>query len=133
MSAIYFRKILIYTVLMALVTYGVSVLGKVNIPWNAYFGLVFLASLMLLIHLYIYGNKLLSENAVIRRIMTGSMLRLLFGVLFMAISLYYFRPISVPFVVSYCIYFAIFLVFEISEIRTNLRPDTKPAPKNENA
>ncbi|MBL7812316.1 MAG: hypothetical protein JNL57_08855 [Bacteroidetes bacterium] len=118
---------------MALATLGVQYSGKTEVPWHTYMGLVLLLVLMLLVHYYIYGVKNDGPNSQIRRLMTGSMLRLAGGVAFLAISLFNFKPVSLPFVVFYCLYFALYLLFEISDIRTNLRPESKQASKNENA
>ncbi len=117
---------------MALITWVVGYVGKYSFIGAVWGGLVFLALVTGLIHWYIFGPKG-TENAVLRRLMVGSMLRMFTGVLFLAITLYNIRPVSMFFVFSYCSYFCLFLVFEIWEMRTNLRPDSKPRPKNENA
>lgn len=94
-----------------------------EIPAYSYFGVMFLVGLSALIHRYVHGNEKSDPKKTIRRMMIGSMLRMLAAILFLAISLFAFRPLSIPFVISYTGSFFLLMVFEISQIRRKLRPD----------
>lgn len=128
----YLTRLLVVTLCMVLGTIAAAYFGHRAVISAVWLGLGFLTALTVLIHWFIFGQKG-TENAVIRRMMVGSMMRIFLGVIFLAITLYNIRPVNLFFVVSYCLYFSVFLVFEISQMRTNLRPDLKRRPKNENA
>jgi O-antigen/teichoic acid export membrane protein len=100
-----------------------NALATNEIPAYSYFGVLFLVGLSALIHRYIYGNEKSDPQKTIRRMMVGSMLRMLAAILFLAITLFAYRPISFPFVISYTGSFFLLMVFEISQIRRKLRPD----------
>jgi len=74
----------------------------------------------------VFGRKTDNPNAVVRRMMVASMLRILLTAAFLLITLIAFKPVSIIFVTFYCAYFALFLLFEISQKRYKLRPDFKP-------
>lgn len=128
----YLIKVSLLTLFMAIGLVVTGLIMHAAVSKSNYIGLVYLFLVTVLIHWFIFGQKG-TENGLIRRMMVGSMLRMFLGVIFLAISLYNIRPADLFFVVSYCLFFCVFLVFEISEMRTNLRPDSKPRPKNENA
>ncbi len=128
----YLYKLLATTATLAIITVGVGFATKYAFPDLVWGGLIFLACLTALIHLFIFGQKA-TPNGSIRRLMVGSMVRMFLGIVFLLISLLNIKPVNLFFVVSYCLYFCVFMVFEIWEMRTNLRPDSKPRSKNENA
>lgn len=128
----YIYRLLITAAALLIITELIAYFGKWNLIPATYAGLLFLVAVTLLIHVFTFYSKG-TDNAMIRRLMVGSMLRMFLGVLFLAISLFNIKPVNLFFVFSYCSYFCIFLVFEIWEMRTNLRPDSKPRTKDENA
>lgn len=128
----YVTRILILTGAMALVTLGLFWAKIVTIPVYTWFGLLYLLLITLLIHAFVRAARN-QANSLIRRLMIASILRMFLGILFLAITLYNVKPVNLHFVIFYCLYFCVFLLFEISQMRTNLRPDLKPRPNNENA
>ena len=113
--------------ILALVVYNLS--AESPVPAYGYFGVLFLYGLSAFIHYYIYGNPKTDPKKTIRRMMIGSMLRMLLAILFLAITLISFRPVSFPFVISYTGSFFLLMLFEIYSIRRKLRPDLKTRSK----
>jgi hypothetical protein len=72
-------------------------------------------------------------SATIRRIMIASFVRMLLALIFLVITFINLKPVSWIFTLSYCLYFAFLLVFEISEMRSNLRPVSEQGEKIEKA
>jgi hypothetical protein len=114
------------TLLMAAITAVLQVLWPLQVPVYTYLSLLYLFILMAFLHHLVFGRKTDNPNAVVRRMMVASMLRLLFTAAFLLITLLGFKPVSLVFVSFYCAYFALFLLFEISQKRYKLRPDFKP-------
>jgi protein-S-isoprenylcysteine O-methyltransferase Ste14 len=132
MSKIYTLRLLLLTLIMAVGTQIAVFLKAVDLPIYNWVGLAYLLLLTLAIHAYVRAASD-NGNSLIRRLMVASILRLIAALVFLLITLFNTRPIQVHFVIFYCLYFCAFMVFEISQMRTNLRPDLKPRPKNENA
>lgn len=118
--------LLALTLLMAAVTVVLQGLMKLSVPVYTYLGLGFLFLMMCFLHHLVFGRKTDNPNAVVRRMMVASMLRILLTAAFLLITLIAFKPVSIIFVTFYCAYFALFLLFEISQKRYKLRPDFKP-------
>jgi hypothetical protein len=118
--------------IMAILSLLAQQMNWLQIPWYTWLGLAYLTTITLLIHGFVQAAKE-NPNSVIRRLMVGSMLRMFLGILFLAITLFNVKPVNLHFVILYCIYFCVFMVFEISQMRTNLRPDLKQRPNNGNA
>lgn len=125
----FYQRLLAVTGFLGLATWVTEASAGFGIPAYTYFSLFFLAGLMAFLHYWVYGRAVGAGNAMIRRLMVASMLRMLLAAAFAGITLYSFRPVSLPYVVSYCAYFACFLLFEISQMRYKLRPDFKPRPE----
>jgi hypothetical protein len=128
----YFQRLLLIFGAMAAITAICMGMKWAVLPGYNWLGLVFLVAVTGLIHLFVGAAKD-NANSLIRRMMVGSMLRMFLGILFLAITLYNKRPVNLHFVIFYCSYFSILMVFEISQMRTNLRPDLKQRPNNANA
>lgn len=128
----YSITLLILTTVLAGVSILLSALDILNLPSYNWLGLAYLLAITLLIHAFVYAAKD-NANSLIRRLMIASLLRMFLGILFLAVTLFIMQPVNLHFVLSYCVYFCVFMVFEISQMRTNLRPDLKQRPKNENA
>lgn len=107
--------------------------GWVKISFPCYAGLIFLYLLNLGIWYFVNGNPNRSGNAVVRRLMVGSFIRMFGSAIFLAIILLTIKPVDKIFVWSYFIIFCAFLVFEIWETRSKLRPDSKPRSIDKNA
>jgi hypothetical protein len=125
----YFQHISLLTGIMLLAVVIYNLFAADTIPFYGYFGLLFLSGLSAFIHYFIYGNPKSDPQKSIRRMMIGSMLRMVLSILFLAITLFSFRPVSVPFVISYTGSFFLLMLFEIYSIRRKLRPDLKTRSK----
>jgi O-antigen ligase len=119
----YYKRLIVFSAIIFVGMYVYNTLSKEAIPNYGFLGVLFLVGLSGFIHYYIYGNEKSDPKRTIRRMMLGSMLRMLAAIFFLAISLFAFRPMSIPFVISYTGSFFLLMVFEISQIRRKLRPD----------
>ena len=125
----YYTSLLVLTLLLLLSITVYSALASDKIPTYGYFGILFLAGLSGFIHHYIYGNGNSDPKKTIRRMMIGSMLRMFAAILFLAITLFAFHPVNIPFVISYTGSFFLLMLFEIYSIRRKLRPDLQTRSK----
>lgn len=100
---------------------------------DVYWGLVFLVSLFWSLRYYVDKSQVSNPNQWIRRAMISSMLRLMGVLTFLLISVLRQGKANVVFVISFGLYFILFLSFEMSEKRINLRPDSNDGPSKENA
>lgn len=132
MDSRYVTRIIILSALLAAISAGLHFGQVVNLPSYNWFGLIYLLLITLLIHAFVHAARD-NANSLIRRLMIASILRMFLGILFLGITLYNMKPVNLHFVIFYCLYFCVFMVFEISQMRTNLRPDLKPRPNNGNA
>jgi hypothetical protein len=132
MKLSYTLRLFILAAVLALVTFAAQISKMAIIPNYNWMGLGYLVLITWLIHSYVYAASA-NPNSLIRRLMVASLLRMILGILFLAITLFNNRPAHIPFVIFYCSYFCVFMLFEILNMRTNLRPDLKQRPKNENA
>jgi len=123
MMKTYYQRLVVFSAILfaGMLTY--NSLNKEIIPAYGYFGVLFLVGLSGFIHYYTYGRGNTDPKKIIRRMMAGSMLRMLAAIFFLAISLLAFRPLNIPFTISYTGSFFLLMVFEISQIRRKLRPD----------
>jgi fatty acid desaturase len=119
----YYIRLIVFSAIVFVGMFTYNVLSKETIPTYGFFGVLFLVGLSGFIHYYIYGSEKTDPKKTIRRMMLGSMLRMLAAIFFLAISLFAFRPLNIPFVISYTGSFFLLMVFEISQIRRKLRPD----------
>ena len=106
---------------------------KVSVPVDAYFGLLYLVLIFWALRYYVSKSSITNPNQWVRRAMTSSMLRLLAVLTFLLITLINRGKADLVFTSAYCLYFLLFLLFEMSEKRSNLRPDSNNGPKKENA
>jgi hypothetical protein len=107
--------------------------NKVVVPVDAYIGLVYLVLIFLSLRYYVSKASVSNPNQWVRRAMTSSMLRLLGVLTFLLITLLNRGKADLVFASAYCVYFLLFLLFEMSEKRSNLRPDSNNGPQKENA
>ncbi len=114
---------------MSLAVFIYNLVSAPVIPAYGYFGILFLSGLTLFIHQFTYGNPNNEPAKTIRRMMVGSMLRMIMAILFLLITLISFKPVNIPFVILYILVFSILMVFEIYSIRCKLRPDSKDRSK----
>ena len=106
---------------------------KVSVPVDAYFGLLYLVLIFWALRYYVSKSSIKNPNQWVRRAMTSSMLRLLAVLTFLLITLINRGKADLVFTSAYCLYFLLFLLFEMSEKRSNLRPDSNNGPQKENA
>ena len=106
---------------------------KVAVPTDAYVGLLFLVIIFWSLRYYVSKSSVSNPNQWVRRAMTSSMLRLLAVLTFLLITLINRGKADLVFASAYCLYFLLFLLFEMSEKRSNLRPDSNNGPQKENA
>ena len=106
---------------------------KVAVPTDAYVGLLYLVIIFWSLRYYVSKSSISNPNQWVRRAMTSSMLRLLAVLTFLLITLINRGKADLVFASAYCLYFLLFLLFEMSEKRSNLRPDSNNGPQKENA
>ena len=106
---------------------------KVAVPKDAYVGLLYLVIVFWSLRYYVSKSSVSNPNQWVRRAMTSSMLRLLAVLTFLLITLINRGKADLVFASAYCLYFLLFLLFEMSEKRSNLRPDSNNGPQKENA
>ena len=106
---------------------------KVSVPVDAYFGLLYLVLIFWALRYYVSKSSITNPNQWVRRAMTSSMLRLLAVLTLLLITLINRGKADLVFTSAYCLYFLLFLLFEMSEKRSNLRPDSNNGPQKENA
>ena len=107
--------------------------AKIVVPADVYWGLVFLVSLFWALRYYVDRSQVANPNQWIRRAMISSMIRLMGVLTFLLISVLRQGKANVVFVIAFGLYFILFLLFEMSEKRINLRPDSNDGPPKENA
>ena len=107
--------------------------AKIVVPADVYWGLVFLVSLFWALRYYVDRSQVANPNQWIRRAMISSMIRLMGVLTFLLISVLRQGKANVVFVIAFGLYFILFLSFEMSEKRINLRPDSNDGPSKENA
>lgn len=96
----------------------------------SYAALGFLTLLNLVSYLFIKGKDGGMSKAVIRRVMIASMLRLFLAAIFLVISLKSMGFVNFHFVGIYCVLYLLFMLFDIYNLRSNLRPVSNPASEN---
>jgi hypothetical protein len=107
--------------------------AKFIVTADVYWGLVFLVSLFWALRYYVDRSQVANPNQWIRRAMISSMIRLMGVLTFLLISVLRQGKANIVFVIAFGLYFILFLSFEMSEKRINLRPDSNDGPSKENA
>jgi hypothetical protein len=107
--------------------------AKIIVTADVYWGLVFLVSLFWALRYYVDRSQVANPNQWIRRAMISSMIRLMGVLTFLLISVLRQGKADIVFVITFGLYFILFLSFEMSEKRINLRPDSNDGPSKENA
>lgn len=99
---------------------------------DVYWGLVFLVSIFWSLRYFVDKSQVSNPNQWVRRAMISSMLRLLGVLTFLLISVLRQGKPNVVFVLLFGLYFILFLLFEMSEKRINLRPNSEDGSAEEN-
>lgn len=122
-----------FVAMMAMATYMADVFSpKVNLPSYTYVGLIYLFFVFAFLKIWVGKAEALdNKNKWVRRSMVASMLRMVMALLFILITFTNTGKADIPFTVLYCVYFVLFLLFEISEKRINLRPDSSDQSKTQ--
>ena len=107
--------------------------AKITVIADVYWALLFLVSLFWALRYYVDRSQLANPNQWIRRAMISSMMRLMGVLTFLLISVLRQGKANLVFVMAFGLYFILFLLFEMSEKRINLRPDSNDGPPKENA
>jgi Ca2+/Na+ antiporter len=127
-------KIIGLGLMMGLSTWLADVFSaKVAVPMEAYLGIVYMTIIFWALRYYVSKSSISNPNQWVRRAMTSSMLRLLAVLTFLLITLINKGKADLVFACVYCLCFILFLLFEMSEKRSNLRPDSNNGPQKENA
>lgn len=129
----YLTRITALATVLAVILSVLLKTGLVKITFPCFAGLVFLYLLNLSIWYFVNGNPKRSAAAVVRRLMLASFIRMFGAAIFLAITLLTVKPLDKIFVWTYFIVFCAFLVFEIWETRSKLRPDSKQRSLDKNA
>jgi len=108
-------------------------MDKFCVPADVYWGLLFLVALFWALRYYVDRSQVGNPNQWIRRAMFSSMIRLMGVLTFLLISVLREGKANLIFVLLFGLYFILFLLFEMSEKRINLRPDLNHGPQKENA
>lgn len=106
--------------------------AKIMVTPDVYWGLLFLVSLFWALRYYVDRSQVANPNQWIRRAMISSMMRLMGVLTFLLISVLRQGKANLVFVMAFGLYFILFLLFEMSEKRINLRPDSNDGPPKEN-
>ena len=107
--------------------------SKITVIADVYWALLFLVSLFWALRYYVDRSQVANPNQWIRRAMISSMMRLMGVLTFLLISVLRQGKAQLVFVMAFGLYFILFLLFEMSEKRINLRPDSNDGPPKENA
>ena len=108
-------------------------LDKFCVPADVYWGLFFLVALFWALRYYVDRSQVGNPNQWIRRAMVSSMIRLTGVLTFLLISVLREGKANLIFVLLFGLFFILFFLFEMSEKRINLRPDSNHGPQKENA
>jgi Na+/proline symporter len=98
-----------------------------------YLGVIYLGILFIAVHYFSLHDDKNNPNKGIRKIMLGTMIRLFAAVIFLIISVLNSGKPELGFVLTYLLSFLMFLFFDISEMRSKLRPDLEKSKNNSNA
>ena len=107
--------------------------SKITVIADVYWALLFLVSLFWALRYYVDRSQVANPNQWIRRAMISSMMRLMGVLTFLLISVLRQGKANLVFVMAFGLYFILFFLFEMSEKRINLRPDSNDGPPKENA
>lgn len=120
----YSISIFIFALVIGLSTYLADLCSsKIQVPIDTYFGLLYLLLVFWLLRFYVSRSAISNPNQWVRRTMSSSMLRLMAVSIFMIIAFVNHGKADLLFAIPYCLYFLLFLVFEMSKKSSNLRPD----------
>jgi hypothetical protein len=120
---------------LALILSVVLAKAFTHYPINSwiFLGIIYLGILFIAVHYFTLHDDKNNPNKGIRKIMMGTMIRLFAAVIFLVISVLNSGKPELGFVLTYLLSFLLFLFFDISEMRTKLRPDLEKSKNNTNA
>lgn len=124
----YEKRILVVTAILLVSIIVAQQIMKYDLNPLAYVAVIYNFLVFAVIHRFI-ENHGGDANKSIRRVMAGSMMRLLLSVIFLAISLFNIGKVDIGFVTVFIFSFILFLFFEISKISSKLRPDSQDVKK----
>ena len=131
---LYSVRIWVLGALLGIITGVVDFMSsKITVIADVYWALLFLVSLFWALRYYVDRSQVANPNQWIRRAMISSMMRLMGVLTFLLISVLRQGKANLVFVMAFGLYFILFLLFEMSEKRINLRPDSNDGPPKENA
>ena len=131
---LYCVRIWVLGAVLGIITGVVDFLSsKITVIADVYWALLFLVSLFWALRYYVDRSQVANPNQWIRRAMISSMMRLMGVLTFLLISVLRQGKANLVFVMAFGLYFILFLLFEMSEKRINLRPDSNDGPPKENA
>lgn len=130
---VYTIKMLFVLVALSLSTFLGTMFSNLKFGNSIYFAAFFQFSVFMLVRYFIHKSDLNNPNSQIRRIMIGSTLRMLVILIFLVITMLNQVKVNLPWTLLYCLYFLLFLLFDISEKHSNLRPDLKIPNENGNS
>lgn len=128
----YIIRLLFFGVLLGLLTKAFDI-WKGTVPFYTYFGLAFLGLVFWSLRYYVSKSSVSNPNQWVRRTMISSMLRMMAALAFLLITFLNQGKGDVVFAFTYCLYFLFYILFEMFEKRSNLRPDSHDGPKTRNA
>jgi len=129
----YIIKFSLLSAAAALSVFFATMVTKYPINSAIYTAILYLLLVFVLVHYITLEKKGDNPNSGIRKIMIGSMLRLVMVVIFLFISLFNQQKKDVGFVLAYIICFLLLLFFDISEMRSKLRLESEKSKNNTNA
>jgi len=131
---LYSVRVWILGAALGIITWVVDFMSaKITVIADVYWALLFLVSLFWALRYYVDRSQVANPNQWIRRAMISSMMRLMGVLTFLLISVLRQGKANLVFVMAFGLYFILFLLFEMSEKRINLRPDSNDGPPKENA
>jgi hypothetical protein len=113
-------------------TFMGSHISTLKFGYSIYFAAFFQFLVFVLVRWYISKADAKNPNSQIRRIMIGSMLRMFVVLIFLVITMLNQGKANVPWTTAYVVFFLLYLFLDMSEKRTNLRPDLKTSENNAN-
>lgn len=127
---VYSIKMIFVLVALVASTFLGSMFSSLKFGNSIYFAAFFQFVVFMLVRYFIHKSDANNPNSQIRRIMIGSTLRMLVILIFLVITMLNQVKVNLPWTLLYCLYFLLFLLFDISEKYSNLRPDLKMPNEN---
>ncbi len=127
-----YKMVFVLLALMASTYFG-CMFSSLKLSNSIYFAAFFQFLVFIILRYFVLKSDPKNPNSQIRRIMIGSTLRMLVILIFLVITMLSQEKVNIPWTLVYCLYFLLFLLFDISEKHSNLRPDLKIPNENGNS